>query len=306
MERISTEAYGALRDALPVAFWFKREFERYLGVALRAAPELLTGINFNAETKRESAETLVDRLVASEHRYRETTLDLMLDLSGRERFPDIERLEEPDRSRRLADAREAVSHLRKVTSQLAAVRAETERHRTARETEQRFAAAALKFSEDINGLKTRFLELHDSASPQQRGLELEHFLVDLVSIFDVEPRLGYVTALEQIDGSFRLDNQDYIVEAKWQKPPVSRAAVDTFAGKIARKGKNALGLFVAINGLSSTAREAHRESTPFITMDGADLFSVLEQRIRLDDPLRIKQRHANDTGSCYYPSTRIL
>ena len=65
-------------------------------------------------------------------------------------------------------------------------------------------------------------------------------------------------------------------------------------------------LFVAVNGLSSVAREAHRERTPFITMDGADLYVVLEGRIRLDDLLSIKQRHANDTGSCYHPAMEII
>lgn len=306
MKRISAEAYGALRDALPVAFWYKRDFERYLGVALRDRPELLAGISFTAGTKRESAATLVDRLVAHEDRYRDTTLTLMLELSHRERFPDIERLEEPDRTERLRQAKEAIAHLRRVTAQLAEMRAEAERHQAAREADAHATAAARQFAGDLEGLKARFLELRASESPQQRGLELESFLANLLALFDLEPRLSYTTPLEQIDGSFRLNSHDYIVEAKWQTKPVSREAVDTFASKIGRKGKNALGLFVAVNGLSSVAREAHRERTPFITMDGADLYAVLEGRIRLDDLLSIKQRHANDTGSCYYPAMAII
>ncbi|MGO1408633.1 MAG: restriction endonuclease [Brachybacterium sp.] len=306
MKRITTEAYGALRDALPVAFWFKKDFERYLGVALRDHPELLAGINFLSVTKRESAATLVDRLVTREDRYRETTLDLILELSQKERFSDIERLPEPDRSERLREAKEAIAILRRVTAQLAEVRAESEQHRAAREAEAHTAAAARRFADDLAGLKVRFLQLQATASPQRRGLELEPFLAKLLSLFDLEPRLSYTTPLEQIDGSFRLNSHDYIIEAKWQTKPVSREAVDTFASKIGRKGKNALGLFVAVNGLSSVAREAHRERTPFITMDGADLYAVLEGRIRLDDLLSIKQRHANDTGSCYHPAMAII
>lgn len=61
-----------------------------------------------------------------------------------------------------------------------------------------------------------------------------------------------------------------------------------------------------MNGLSSVAREANRERTLFITMDGADLYAVIKGRIRLDDLLSVKQRHANGTGSCSYPATAII
>lgn len=306
MERITTEAYGALRDALPVAFWFKSDFERYVKTALRAHPELLAGIGFRTDTKRESATALVDRLVAREDQYRDTTLDLMLELSHRERFPDIERMKEPDRSMRLRDARDAIANLRRITAQLAQVRAEAERLRAVSEGEKHARSQLRRFSDDLQELKSRFLALGTAENPQQRGRDLEVFLADLLLLFDLEPHLSYTTPLEQIDGSFRLNNHDYIIEAKWLAGPVSRETVDAFAVKIDRKGKSALGLLVAVGGLSSVAREAHRERTPFITMDGADLYSVLDGRIRLNDLLSAKQRHANDTGSCYYPALEII
>jgi hypothetical protein len=52
--------------------------------------------------------------------------------------------------------------------------------------------------------------------------------------------------------------------------------------------------------------EDYGRSTPFFAMDGADLLCVLEQRVRLDDLLRRKKRHANETGSCFFPAQEML
>jgi hypothetical protein len=74
---------------------------------------------------------------------------------------------------------------------------------------------------------------------------------------------------------------------------------------VRRKGKNALGLFVSVNGFSEDALAQYREATPFLAMDGADLYLVLEQRVRLDDLLRTKKRHANETGRCHFPASYL-
>src|SRR5262249_41940034 len=111
---------------------------------------------------------------------------------------------------------------------------------------------------------------------------------------------------EQIDGSFTFDTDDYILEARWRADPADRGDGDIFASKVRRKGKNAVGLFVSVNSLTAALKQAYDESTPFITMDGADIYAVLDGRIRLDDLIRIKKRHANETGSCYLPAREII
>jgi hypothetical protein len=62
-----------------------------------------------------------------------------------------------------------------------------------------------------------------------------------------------------------------------------------------------LGLLISLNGLTADARAVYSEGTPFLVMDGVDLISVLEEQVRLDDLLRRKKRHANETGDCFYP-----
>jgi hypothetical protein len=76
------------------------------------------------------------------------------------------------------------------------------------------------------------------------------------------------------------------------------------ATKVRRKGKNAVGLFISVNGFTEAFKEAYKESTPFIMMDGADLYAVLDNRVRLDDLIRAKKRHANETGSCWLPASQ--
>lgn len=73
-----------------------------------------------------------------------------------------------------------------------------------------------------------------------------------------------------------------------------------------RRGKNAVGIFVSVNGFTRAALDEYAHSTPFLTVDGADLMAVLDQRIALDGLLRAKRRHANQTGSCHLPAARLL
>ena len=306
VKRLSTEAYQALRDALAVMTWFKRPFKTFLRTALRDHPELLAGLDFDGSTKREVADDLVWRLTDQESRYQGVAIRLMLEVASLTRFPDIERLEEPDRTLRLDEAKEAVARMKAMTEQFAERIAEQERIDAERASHKAQAVALRQFEDDLADLKARFLTLSAATDARQRGYDFEKFLADLFKTFDMEPRLGYSTDLEQIDGSLTFDTDDYIVEAKWISASVSRETADAFAAKVRRKGKNALGLIIAVNGFSDPALRAYEEKTPFLTMDGGDLFLVLDSRIRLDELLKAKKRHANETGSCHLPASSVV
>ncbi len=306
-KRISTEAYGALREALAVCTWYKDEFEQLLKTALREHPELLAPLDFTS-TKRVVANQLVDVLVQREARYRDVTIRLMIEIAGMTRFPGIERIaSETDRQERLADARRAVAALKPFVTGYEGAIAEERRVEEARRESQRKAAEAQSHAAMMLELKGRFLALQSpNTNPQERGYALEKLLAELFSLFDLEPRMAYAIDGEQIDGSFRLDTDDYIVEAKWRSGPSGRDQADVFAAKVRSKGKNAMGLFVSINGFAQTFLDRFASSTPFVTMDGHDLFLILDERIGLDDALRAKRRHANDTGSCSLPLQSFL
>jgi hypothetical protein len=232
------------------------------------------------------------------------TLNLMIEIATMERFPDLEKLE--DREIRVAEARSAVAELRRWTQQYAGILAEEERHAARLAAARQQAQASRKFSDDLEELKREFMELWSMSDAQARGRAFEPFLNKLFALFDMEPRLAYSLEHEQIDGSLSFDTDDYVLEARWWKGVVERKDADVFAAKVRRKGKNALGLFVSVNGFSEGALENYSESTPFMAMDGQDLMCVLDQRIRLDDLLRRKKRYANETGHCFLPATNVV
>jgi len=306
MKRISTEAYQALREALAVIVWNKRPFESYLRTALREHPGLLAGLPFS-EPKRVVADILVDRLVEKEREYQQVTLTLMLEVASLEAFPNIELIKDKeDRALRLADAKAAVGRLRHLTKDYAHVLSDRERREADEEARRAQDEAQRKFADEVETLRQRFLTLQNECDNlQKRGKIFERLLTDFFALFDMEPRLAYDLQREQIDGSLSFDTDDYVVEARWRNDPVDRGDADIFAAKVRRKGKDALGLFVSVNGFTKPALEEYRESTPFITMDGADLYLALDQRVRLDDLLKTKKRHANETGDCYLPAAAM-
>lgn len=148
--------------------------------------------------------------------------------------------------------------------------------------------------------------MHQSNDVHDRGRQFEGFLHQLFELFDLEPRLSYSLKDEQIDGALSFDTDDYIMEARWRSEKVSREQADAFAAKVARKGKNALGLMVSVNGFTTSAVRAHSNRTSFMTIDGPDLFCVLDGRARLDYVLSRKKRHANETGECYFPVSKLV
>lgn len=285
--------------------WFKNEYKRLVTSLFRTNPEILSGIDL-ALPKRQATDDIIDRLVENEHKYQSITIEAMIDLASKSSFSDIERLEEPDRSTRLRDAKRAIDELKRVTQELSAARNRAKLDESEREEFRAAAAQQRKFSDDLKDLFQKFREMSAESDKQQRGRNFEGLLSDLFNIYDLEPRLAYVIATEQIDGSFTFNTDDYILEAKWLAGAASRADVDVFDMKVRRKGKNALGLFVSINGLTGDAVKVARDGTQFITMDGQDLSLVLEERLSLVDLLSAKRRHVNETGECFYPATRML
>lgn len=259
MKRISTDAYQALREALAVIVWNKRPFESYLRTALRESPELLAGLPFS-EPKRAVADMLVDRLVEKEQKYQQVALTLMLEVASMESFPNIEQIkDQEDRTLRLAEAKQAVARLDRLTKSYAGSVTERERVAADKEADRAQQEAQRRFSDEIDTLRQRFLDLQREEDHQKRGKALEPLLTAFFVLFDMEPRLSYSLEREQIDGSLSYDTDDYIVEARWRKDPVDRGDADIFATKVRRKGKNAVGLFVSVNGFTKAARDNTRK-----------------------------------------------
>lgn len=289
---------------MPVIVWYKRSFKQYLYTALRDHLELLNGINFDL-SKREVSDELVDRLMRNEQAYQDVTVRLMLEIANTAKFPELERHE--DSENLIEKAHSAVADLREQTVRHEELILERERVDAERAAYTQQAELQRRFADELDELKYEFYRLASmNDQPQERGRKFERFLNQLFGLFDLEPRLSYVVQWEQIDGAFSFDTDDYILEAKWTKSPIEVKDATHFADKVREKGKNALGLMISMGGFSAGTLEKYSRSTPFMTMDGPDLICVLEQRARLDDLLRRKKRHANETGECHFPAGSLF
>jgi len=298
-KQINPSAYDALIEALAAIYWYKKDLARFIRVRARDYPALLSGIDFD-DYKRSFAQEFVDRLQDREAQHRDLTLAIMLEVAQMDSFPSLARHENSERL--LAQAYEAVAKLKELT----------ERHQGLLDEQEQFAAelaanqarmqAQQGFTAKLAELKKQFDDLAIMTNRQKAGRLFEPFLNTLFHLFDLEPRLSYELASEQIDGSMTFDTDDYIIEAKWWKTPMEREHFDTFDAKVKRKGKNALGLYIAVNGFTAGALREYNQRTSFLTMDGGDLICVLDGRITLDELLRRKKRYANETGNCYFPA----
>ncbi|MEH2627680.1 hypothetical protein V1292_005735 [Bradyrhizobium sp. AZCC 1719] len=137
--------------------------------------------------------------------------------------------------------------------------------------------------------------------PQTRGLRFEAFLNELFAGFGLAPRGAFRLVGEQIDGSFKLQGQTYLVEAKWHGPQIGFADLMIFSGKVAGKASWSRGLFVSNSGFTIDGLDAFARGrqTNLICADGLDLYEVLSRRVSLIDVLEEKARRAAETNRAF-------
>jgi hypothetical protein len=145
-------------------------------------------------------------------------------------------------------------------------------------------------------LKSQLIEV-SQMTPQARGYGLEKFLKDLFDAYDLSARASFRLVGEQIDGSFILHNETYLLEAKWQNAPTGVDDLHTFSGKIGQKATWSRGLFVSISGFTEEGLQALGRGKSFICMDGCDLYEVLDRKLSMIEVLAAKVRRAAESGS---------
>jgi hypothetical protein len=145
-------------------------------------------------------------------------------------------------------------------------------------------------------LSTRLIEI-TSLQPQKRGYEFEKFLNQLFDAYDLSARASFRFVGEQIDGSFVVNNDTYLLEAKWQNSSTGVADLHTFEGKLGEKASWSRGLFVSSSGFSSEGLQAFGRGKRTICMDGLDIFEMLRLRLSFVKIIEAKARRAAETVS---------
>ena len=143
--------------------------------------------------------------------------------------------------------------------------------------------------------------------PTPRGFAFERLLTDAFALFDLAPRGSFRLVGEQIDGSFQLDGETYLLEAKWQKQQVGNRELQGFAGSVHSKSAWTRGLFVSCSGFSSEGLDAFARgnATRIICMEGQELWQVMTAKLNLAEVLALKARKAAETGRALVPVSTL-
>ncbi len=148
----------------------------------------------------------------------------------------------------------------------------------------------------------KLYELTKIGNPQKRGYAFEGYLNGLFDSNGLNPRPSFKISGEQIDGSFVLDGNTYLMEAKWQNEPTTKNDLILFQDKVTNKSDYTRGLFISYSGYAANAIETFvkGKTSRIILMDGLELTRLLELRYDFKDNLRDKIRALAETGNCFY------
>lgn len=156
-------------------------------------------------------------------------------------------------------------------------------------------------------LQIQLMELQGS-EPAKRGYAFQQFLSELFELYGMAPRGAFRVTGEEIDGSFDLDKEIYLLEARWRNDQAAEADLLTFAGKVEKKAHWSRGLFVSHAGFTETGLQgfATGRRTSIVGMDGLDLYHVLSGKLDLREVLRRKVRRAAETNRLFVPVRELF
>jgi GTPase SAR1 family protein len=155
-------------------------------------------------------------------------------------------------------------------------------------------------------LKNEFAEF-SKLEPKKRGFEFERYLNRFFKLFDLAPKDSFRNTGEQIDGSFQMGTDIYLVEAKWQNKKTGQSDLLVFDGKISGKAKWTRGLFISISGFTDDGLVAFSKGRPtsIIGMDGKDLENILDRKFTLPEAIALKSRYAAETNEFFCPLPKL-
>lgn len=291
-KKISPQAVAALKEALSVIYWKKEDLQDFIKLALDN--NAIVGTVNWAVTKRESVKELIERMVNRQDLYRTDLMNLLLAVAEFEDYGNLTYWDED--GLKTKKAKEAVLRLKGFTTGYVAKTIEQEESKKRKQEADKRLLKNKSLAEELEKLKSDFITLSTNKDVQKRGYQLEKFLYELFSLYDLEPKGSFKNYGEQIDGAFTFQGSDFLLEAKW-KQQVNMGDIAAFCHKVESKFKSAVGLLVTINGVTAEAISPHFKS--IIIMDGADIMAILDKRINLTDLLFKKRRKAAETGNIY-------
>lgn len=132
--------------------------------------------------------------------------------------------------------------------------------------------------------------------PVPRGYAFEKFLKEVFDENGMEGRAPFRVVGEQIDGSFEMSGETYLLEAKWTSKKIDAADLRSFNAKVEDKAAWSRGLFISDSGFTEEGLIAFGKGKRLVCMDGLDICEMLQQKLSLQEVLSKKVRRAAETG----------
>lgn len=151
-----------------------------------------------------------------------------------------------------------------------------------------------------SGLAARLLDV-SAMDPQARGYAFEKFLKGVFDAYGMSARASFRLTGEQIDGSFVLGEQTYLLEARWRNSQVDVGTLRAFNAKVEDKASWSRGLIISQSGFTADGLRAFGHGRSVVCMDGLDLHEVLSRRLDLAEVIALKVRRAAESGVAFVP-----
>lgn len=150
-----------------------------------------------------------------------------------------------------------------------------------------------KYLNELKGL-TDFAD-----TPQARGFAFEKFLYNFFNANGLEPRGSFKLVGEQIDGSFLLYNEVYLLEAKWTSRKIDKGDLVIFNEKVSSKSGFTRGLYISFSGYTDEALAtfSNGRTINVILMTVQELAIALTRQTNLIDVLKFKVRALAEEGN---------
>jgi len=143
----------------------------------------------------------------------------------------------------------------------------------------------------------------DRSLKQKRGREIESLIKSLLELEKLQPRLRFRPEGEELDGSFQLNGNFYLLEVKWHSAPSPASSIYAFKGKVDGKLTGTIGFFISIAGFSKDAVNALGKGKDInvLLFDGNDLEIDIKENKGFANACEAKLRAAADEGLIFYP-----
>jgi hypothetical protein len=150
----------------------------------------------------------------------------------------------------------------------------------------------------LSKLLLEYRTMQTNPDHQSRGYELQDIIRKLLELYNLKPRPAFRVTGEEIDGSFELDHEVYLLEARWRRDVAAHFDLIAFSSKVSGKAEWSRGLFISMSGFQPEAMaSAIKGRRPnFIIMSGFEFEQCLRGDKNLVDLLRDKIRKAAEIG----------